>query len=67
MPRCMNCDGPFHSATGCQFSETAALCHACTHHFWSWVVKHTNKPCTRRGKKMGEENFYEVAARTRPV
>lgn len=62
--RCQECQGPFHPATGCQFTETAGLCHVCAGRFWAWVVRQTSRrEGTRGGRRVPcSVSFYDAAA-----
>jgi hypothetical protein len=40
---CFFCDGPAHPATGCQYTERALACWACTVRFWKWFREHQHK------------------------
>jgi hypothetical protein len=55
MTRCASCPGVAHEATGCQWSPSVLICHACAVRFWAWVRQHT-KP--RKGS-----DFYGAATR----
>ena len=52
---CMACKGPFHPATGHQFSKTATLCGPCAGRFFAWVIRHTRR-------RWSGADFYAAAA-----
>lgn len=35
--RCTECDGPWHPATGAEYSRSCRLCRRCEERFWTWV------------------------------
>jgi hypothetical protein len=55
-PRCSQCGGPFHPATGHQDERfKVQFCGACYRPFVKWLSGHTKR-------KWGGANFYEEAA-----
>jgi hypothetical protein len=58
---CFFCDGPAHSATGCQYTETVIACGTCTRQAWTWIKQHTSSKGRRRGP-----SFYDHVNRIAP-
>lgn len=55
--QCSACLGPFHPATGHEFSERTRLCGPCARDMMEWVRLRTSP----RGKKSKQLDFYLAA------
>ncbi len=56
-PRCRDCGGPAHPATGCQYAPDYIVCGPCAREAWAWYVRFVNSKGGRSGVW-----FYEHAA-----
>lgn len=59
---CSACKGPFHPATGHQWSENCRLCNGCTRDFIKWIKhREANMGHVRKGQT---ESFTDAALRS---